>query len=297
MPLLIHPGFHKTGTTWLQERVFSIKPTFNYLLTHDEVDQNIVRPHDLVFSTELASELIRSRRSSAHSQIDVISCEMLVGNPFLGSRDAAVLARRLKSIAPESKILLTVREQGAMLRSLYQQYVKRGGTLDIKDFLYPRSANGYFSFDPVIIHFHILAEYYADLFGEANVLVLPQELLARDRFAAIGHLLEFAEHTELAAQIQISPERSGESPPIGATGLMRFANHWRPSAINPGAPRRTAALARMLLGAARRKNWGGEHHLRKWTAAIEPLAEDCRASNRALQQYCPVPLDVLGYRT
>jgi hypothetical protein len=44
MPLLIHPGFHKTGTTWLQQQVFSDTRAFHMLFDHEEIDRLFIPP-------------------------------------------------------------------------------------------------------------------------------------------------------------------------------------------------------------------------------------------------------------
>src|SRR3546814_11024198 len=83
-----------------------------------------------MFDAEAAGREVSLRRSAGtKAAIDVISNENLVANPFFGARESKVFVQRLHAIAPEAKILLTVRRQAAAMRSLYQQYIKRGGSL------------------------------------------------------------------------------------------------------------------------------------------------------------------------
>ena len=48
-PVLIHIGYHKTGTTWFQKILF--RPEFGLppIMSHEEVFATLVRPHELAF--------------------------------------------------------------------------------------------------------------------------------------------------------------------------------------------------------------------------------------------------------
>lgn len=296
MTLLFHPGFHKTGTTWLQDQLFSDRRLFNTLLSHLEVDETVVRPHDLLFDPGPAAALIGDRRGAVPGAIDVVSSEIMVGNPFFGSRDGATIAQRVARIAPDARILLTVRAQPAMMRSLYQQYLKRGGGLAPAEFFVPGCEPGYFGFDPAVFRFDLYAQRYAELFGRDKVIVLPQELLARDPRGFVDSLLRFCGHDPLPRDLVLSQQRGiGRSPPPGATPLFRLANRWRRSPIYPAAPRWSTRLAELAARAAFRQNLFSARYARELCDAIAPFAGYYRESNRALQAFAPVDLGELGY--
>lgn len=294
MTLLIHPGFHKTGTTWLQEQLFSDKALFNMMMSHVEIDSLIVRPHDFDFDAGPARFQVAEKLSSSQA-VNVLSSEILVGNPFYGSRDAVGLAHRLHAIAPDARILLTIREQGAMLRSLYQQYVKRGGSLPIRKFLNQQCEPGYFGFAPDIFRYERHAALYAKLFGAKSVLVLPQELLARNPRRFVDLLLRFSGHPGLPDDHKLSADRPGKSFPPGGTPLIRLANHLRPSVLHPGGPRASRWIGESLLRLGYFCNIGNSRQRRQWSAVVNPLRDGYAASNRALQPYCPVALEEFGY--
>ena len=296
MALLIHPGLHKTGTSWLQERLFADRRLFNSLLSHDEIDRLIVRPHDFIFDAEVARNEVTSRRTDKAHIIDVISSEILVGNPAFGSRDATLLAARLREVAGPAKVLLTIRSQREMLRSVYQQYVKRGGALDIHRFLVPDHEPGYFGFDANLFAFHHYATLYERFFGRENVLVLPQEILAAEPEAFVRALLDFASPSNASAHwLRAANTEVGKSPPAGATDFIRFLNLWRPSPYQPGGIRRIEGVAQLALRAAYRMEFGSRRKLRKWNAAIAPHLAQYGPSNRIVQQFCPFDLKDLGY--
>lgn len=294
MTLLIHPGFHKTGTTWLQEQLFRDTTLFNMMMSHGEIDSLIVRPHDFEFDPVLACAQV-AERMSAGQAVNVLSSEILVGNPFYGSRDAVGLAQRLQAIAPDSRILLTIREQGAMIRSLYQQYVKRGGSLPIQGFLNQPCEPGYFGFAPDILQYERHASLYAKLFGPENVMVLPQELLAKDPSQFVDRVLKFAGHSGLPDGHMLPSGRSGKSFPPGGTPLIRLANHLRPSVLHPGGLRSTRWIGESLLRAGYFFNIGNARQRRQWSNAVNPMRVRYGASNRLLQPYCPVKLADFGY--
>jgi hypothetical protein len=81
--------FHKTGTTWLQRRVFMPQQGFQQAMGHQEVRDLITGPSRFDFNPGPArSFLTQSQQPDtqvATSQL-VVSSERLYGNPFSGNR-------------------------------------------------------------------------------------------------------------------------------------------------------------------------------------------------------------------
>ena len=296
MTLLIHPGFHKTGTTWLQDELFADTRLFNALMTHADVDRLIVRPHDFLFDPEPARTWIAAQRVD-DGRVDVVSSEILSGSPFYGLREARALADRLKAIAPDARILLTVRAQPAILRSLYQQYIKRGGTLKPAAFFDQRTEPGYHGFDMDLLQFHLFADHYAALFGEQNVIVLPQELLQRQPQQFLETLMAFATGGNLPSGLTMSDRRgSGVSPPMGGTPLFRLSNRFRSTPLNPGGFAGLEWVGALLFKLGYRKTIGSEYYRREVETALSRLIRDRYAqSNLLLQRFVPLDLATLGY--
>lgn len=298
MPLLIHPGFHKTGTTWLQQQLFSDTRYFNMMFDHADIDRLFVSPHDLDFTADMARAAVDARRSAADSgQIDVLSSETLCGQMFYGSRLSRVTAQRLAESCGPAKILLTVRGQLSVTQSIYIQYLKRGGRLGIDDYLGYQPEPGYDWFNASVISYAKLAHCYGDLFGHENILVLPQELLAKDRQAWIGHLFRFIAGADFAGDLSIDGRpREGVSPPVSGIPLLRAANVFRAGPMNPNAIQSLGWLGRALNSAAYRWKLGDASARRRMRATIaRHFSGKFGASNRALQGYCPVDLAHLGY--
>lgn len=298
MSLLIHPGFHKTGTTWLQQQLFSDRRYFHMMFDHEEVDRLFIRPHDLDFRADAVAKEVEARRGAADSPlIDVISSENLTGQPFAGSQMSRVIAQRLADTCGPAKILLTVRAQLPITRSLYQQYLKRGGRLTIEQFLSYEPEPNYAWFNESVLRFGQLAGAYGELFGDENVLVLPQELLARDRQAFLVHLFRFATGAEFGGDLAVDERpREGISPPASGMFLLRGGNLFCDGPLNPNAIRSLEWLGRLMHRAAYRWTVGeraAQDRLKRTISAH--MTGKFGESNRVLQRYCPLDLAQLGY--
>jgi hypothetical protein len=113
------------------------------------------------------------------SHVPVISHEDLCGYPVYSRYYGHQVADRLHATFPEAKILITIREQKSVLRSLYGQYVRQDGEWPIEMFLGSGAEPP--GFAPICrldhLEYDLLASHYARLFGQEQVLVLPYELL------------------------------------------------------------------------------------------------------------------------
>jgi len=231
-PLLFHVGYHKTATTWLQNVVFKSENGFSPVLEHPEIFDTIVSPHGLMFDPSQARSKMQARRGNAGAgSVDVVSLESLTGNPFFGGRESDDYAYRLKKIAPDAKILLTIREQIRIIASVYMQYLLRGGTKPADRFFKGDAVGGYFRFDPEHFEYHRLVGLYQDLFGADNVLVLPLETIAADQREAIRILAEFTGNMQIG---EWTPhDARGVSYPERAAPMLRRINHFRQGPMNP----------------------------------------------------------------
>ncbi len=298
MTVLIHPGFHKTATTWLQEAVFSNQKYFNSLASHDEVDAHVVRPHDLVFDPAGLKALVADRvRMGSANTADVLSSEILSGNILLGSRDSVTIANRLANAVPDAKIVFTVRSQKPITKSIYVQYLKRGGRLPLEQFLGYAPPPGYSWFDPATLEFDRLVATYAELYGKQNILVLPQELLRNRKQEYLQHLFHFAGIAEMPTISELEQASArGVSPRASGLPLIRFANRLRQTTFNPAPKPSTEKIGGAIQALGYRwrvGNVAAEARMKSVIHAV--LADRYRASNARLQEYTSVDLRELGY--
>ncbi|MGD9537713.1 MAG: sulfotransferase [Alphaproteobacteria bacterium] len=183
--MLIHIGYHKTATKWLQGLIFP-RAELGFAMLAGEPARQFV--WDLVYADSLAfaPAPMRTRYDglkpamAANASVPVLSWERFSGNPHSGGYDAREIADRLHAVFPEARILAVIREQRGMILSAYKQYVRAGGTSRIeayatrpRDVIYPVFSLDYFRYDLLIAH-------YQRLFGAGRVCVLPYEMLARE---------------------------------------------------------------------------------------------------------------------
>ena len=233
-PLLFHVGYHKTGTTWLQRRLFTERYGYRQLADHDEIFRTLVQPHGLWFDPQDMRRLVDRRMVDvAEDIVPVVSSEIMVGNPFHGGWGSDIFARRIREIAPEARILFTIRSQLKILPSLYMQYLSRGGTMSCEHFFSGIEVPGYYAFDAKHFHYHRLVALYQELFGAENVLVVTQEQLQDDVDGFVRGIAGFSgnEHSQVLQARDMG--KQSPSYPEYAAPVLRRVNHIQRNIFNP----------------------------------------------------------------
>lgn len=192
MAPLIHVGYQKTASTFLQHTVFSNEEIFFTpwnILSAEAIDHFVLR-HPQRFNPSL----IRNELKAPEGLIPVVSHENLLGYPIFGRYHAQPAARRIAETFPDAKILVCIREQRSILLSNYIQYIRQGGNLKLHNMLTNnRERPGYrpllrldhFEYD---LTYSILREFFDD----SQILMLPYELLRADHQAFMKKLGDFA---------------------------------------------------------------------------------------------------------
>lgn len=297
---LIHVGYHKTGTTWLQRVLFQDpEGNFVWALPRQAVIQRLVLVNGFDFDAiDAAAELLARFHRVSPGRIPVLSCERLSGSPHSGGHDSKVVAERLAAVFPGARILVVVREQTSMLVSLYKEYVQGGGAASFSRYVRPpRLSQGAIPlFRADYLEYDKLIAYYRSLF-DAEVLVLPYELLARDARSFVGRICNFvgaAPPHDLRGSLHVSV-------PAAAVAVKRRLNRWAVrSALNPAAPdipgsNRAVRLVSVAFG-ARAPGW-----LRRrceaglFAKAAAFTAGRYTESNRRTSALAGIDLRELGY--
>jgi len=218
---VIHVGYHKSASTFLQRRVFPALPV-NYLYFHGPGGE-IVRMVQSV--PELDPERVRgwvaeelNKQSELHN-ITVLSHEQLSGHPH-GHRgvDPRTAARNLSAAFPEARILVIIRNQFDYLASIYAYRVAVKGleTRPLEAFLDQEGELGLFD----KLEYDLLIAEYTRLFGQNRVLVLPMEMLARSPESYLDSVASFVGvppvQVEATDRVNVSTRR---------VPIIRF---WRP---------------------------------------------------------------------
>ncbi|MEQ8541381.1 MAG: sulfotransferase [Coleofasciculus sp. D1-CHI-01] len=197
--LLIHIGYHKTGSTWLQQVLFKDEKAGFLTPWGSQSSQAVIQflvPNAYRFSPESAKKTFEVGFQEAQKRglVPVLSHEALSDNFVSGTYQGKEVADRIHAVFPDSRILIIIREQQSMILSSYRQYIKQGGIETIQQYIgadinkpafKPTCRLDYLEYDLPIT-------YYQNLFGAANILVLPLELLSRDKKSFVQKIINFA---------------------------------------------------------------------------------------------------------
>lgn len=183
MSILLHIGYPKTASSWLQKKYFS--KIENYEMIHRKVIQrNFLEPGAFEFDAKQTREQFQVG-SGKHL---LLSDELLLGRLRPGGVKGFVtkeVANRLKAVFPDAQIILFIRNQIEMIASAYLQYVRSGGNYGIRKFMFPEDYEGSRSNRLVLLGldyflYHHVIDYYKKLFGEKQVHVFLYEDLERN---------------------------------------------------------------------------------------------------------------------
>ena len=200
---LIHIGFPKTASTWLQENLFPLVRNMDVAST-EEIFQWIIRPHAFHFD----AEKVRNYFLTRYKKPLIISQENLLGFMNLGGHNGVMtkeLGQRLHDVFPEARIIIFTRNQTDLIASAYFNYVQNGGTYGINKFLF-HQANKSLLFSFHYLEFDKLITYYHSLFGEENVHVFPYEKLQSNPQKFIRSFIETFDLEILQEAIDFSPK-------------------------------------------------------------------------------------------
>lgn len=152
--LFIHPGLHKTGTTFLQQCVFQNIEGIRYYLK--SVDPLSIKPDGITLISD--EEL---SRSMPHKQ------------------NRMEMMGKLHQSFPDAHIILGIREEKSWLKSCYAQYVKTGGSLRFDDYCqqYP------------YVPPHEYAEIVSSMWDD--VLIYDHADLKKDHRAVVQRICDF----------------------------------------------------------------------------------------------------------
>lgn len=304
---LIHIGYHKTGTTWMQRRVFTQSSFgFSRIWPKKLIDDGFVTINPFSFDPKHAVSLVEDQLAAARDAgtVPVLSHERLSGFDLLGGYDAGVIAERLHAAFPNGRVLIVIREQAAMMTSMYKQHIKKSGTEKVDELWRKRSARELRRPVPrlEVYEYHHLIARYQELFGADHVLVLPYELLRTDAPAFVARICAFV---GVPAPDEIPMTRENPAQPGALTGLLRWSNIAL-RAIGQvgsfGGPVRSLRLRTLRQRVADRVGKMlpkalSRRYDRKLQAAVEALCGDRFVdSNQITQELTQLDLASYGYR-
>ena len=139
--IVCHIGLHKTATGTLQRQFFPAcreLQLFTTLQPHTrDFIHRITRCDPAYFNADEAGALLKPYLSV--DSVNLISNESLSGPPYAGVIEHGLdhrtpVLQNLQSVYPDARVVIVLRRQDGLARSLYRQYLKRGGTARIDKF-------------------------------------------------------------------------------------------------------------------------------------------------------------------
>ena len=141
--VFFHVGLGKTGTTYLQYRVFPKFKNIHYIQR--------TKYHDFQY--------VKIIQKSDHKRF-------LVSREF--DRQLERELKNIQSVLPKARIIIVLRRQDQWIASQYRRQVKNGKTYDFNDFIDLQNDQG--KWKKKVLYFHPKLEMIRDMFGPPLVL-------------------------------------------------------------------------------------------------------------------------------
>ena len=229
--IVCHLGLHKTASGTLQRQFFPACSGLNLLTTLNPAVRQFVeavaRKDPMYFDAKEAVTLLAGRLRS--DQVNLLSNESLSGPPYAGVAEGGLdhrspVLQNLRAALPDARVVLVLRRQDGLARSLYRQYLKRGGTATLNKFYGIGAAHqpplmtlDRFRFSPFV-------RSVFDSFG-SRVLVLTFEQFLRNQRRFLERLCHFVGVER--PDMELNPENATRMGAVGmeVTRLLNFAFH------------------------------------------------------------------------
>lgn len=196
--VVFHVGIHKSGTTWMQEQFFQNSEDIIYCSDINLSHKSFLLPRFGEFSPQASRKLFMKfvEQSINENKPLIISNEALSGLPFAKKYVREHAAIRIFNAFPSAKIIISVREQINIIRSMYSEYLRYGYSSTFQGFIDQDTKNDLIS--PIIdlsyFDYFKTINYYSSIFGDNNVKVLPFEWIILNFSQFLRGISEFIEH-------------------------------------------------------------------------------------------------------
>ncbi|WOI54460.1 sulfotransferase [Parvularcula sp. LCG005] len=302
-PPLLHVGYIKTGSTFLQNQIFADRG-YGFMeacpASRSRLASELILSNPYLFDPVTARNRLLQDCAIPAGKVPVWSEEVLLGDPLVRRYDGKRNAERLHAIFPDARVLIVFREQRAMIVSAYKEYINQGNAHSLTDFIGTGEEPAGFSpiLDPSFLQYSHAIRHYQLLFGAENVLALPFELFKKDGDGFVARICRFAglPATDLPpVSREVVNKRRGARTLEMERFLNRFAVN---SPLKPGwSPvarglRRAASVADKLIP-------GGAHAAREKSIRTQIAArfgDFYSADNAKVSALIGEDLSALGYQ-
>ena len=230
---IVHIGYAKAASSTLQA-FFSACPSVHHV-DRGVAFKLLTAPNAFDYDQTAAVDFFTQQAEQAASSGNtlVISHERLSGNPHSGHYDDTLIAQRIANVLPGAHVLISIREQLALISSIYKQYLRIGGTMTFRQYTMPMRDYRIPGFNHSKYEYHHLIKHYQDLLGNDHVHVSLVEDLALDPdsyFQSLSQLLEspMPEHFDPSSV-------HNPAEPSSSLASLRRTNRYRsdPTTIRP----------------------------------------------------------------
>lgn len=228
MRVYLHIGFHKTATTFLQERFFPVLENITYLgrpWRNKELHRLFLK-YNFLGSLDFDPNRFRSSFDQIAADLAVgpdapvvVSHESLHSGSDWFGYNLETMAERIKAVFPDAKIILGIRNQTDYIESNYKSYVVLGGKLRFQEFLY-RSHVAQNCLLPKLKYDRALTCYW-NRFGRENVSVYLLEDLKRDMNAVLS---DISSYMNVAPPLRIEPSSVNPGLTSASIRFLRIVN-------------------------------------------------------------------------
>mgnify|MGYP001589469844 CR=1 FL=1 len=194
--LYVHIGKHRSGTVFLEKKVFKNLNEVNYIDVRDKYwkyYRYFFKIADTVMTEKDFNAIKSFLNEKASKEKNLISYEGFSGDDYfrLRSKSVSDVLRDVRKLIDgfDFKIIVVLREQSSLIASLYKRYICKGGYKDIYNFVKDE------------IHLSDLNHYnytkeLEEVFGKDNIYILLYENFLSDDTAnkkteTVKNLLKF----------------------------------------------------------------------------------------------------------
>ncbi|MEF8849071.1 MAG: sulfotransferase domain-containing protein [Candidatus Thermoplasmatota archaeon] len=182
--VFLHIGMQRTGSTFMQDEVFSKvsreNEEYNYIGREEKVVSVLRNLEDL--NPEKIEDQVLSELED--EKINIISGENIYCHMWEKEDERYDKLEKIYHLFPDGKIIFGVREKEDLLVSWYKKYVVNGGTLKIEDFLEEIVNTDKLEYKPYL-------EELQCYFGKENVFVYRLRELKKDPEALVEKVCSF----------------------------------------------------------------------------------------------------------
>lgn len=295
---IIHIGYNKTGTTWLQHNFFPFVTNASFL------DRATV--HRLLIDTNSFSfnaDEVRNKLSKNADKRIIISEEEFCLTARAKPHIKTALIKQLQQVYPNAQIVVFIRNQVDRLLSLYLYYLKRsGGTYSFHNFLFKKNKLNTNILDLKLdnSNYHHFINFLCETFGQQNVHVYLYEEFAENN---VLFLSKFCQVHNLEVDIEaLHFTRVNSALKRNFIPIARFTNLF----TEPHIADRNHLITIPYLDKACGRLYPKINRWGIWGKSAEPkdllnrqtldfLNNYFRVSNRILMEQYSLPLDKYGY--